>query len=234
MLESNTRTFDRRFKSFFLNTYKDLWNIQRHLIIPLSLYNSGKSSSKMCPDFGKDLPVEASDLARIRSVEERSVNDARTAMMNHQTKDSNQTSTSGEEEPFSEAMRIVEEMLRFLENSERDLGEPVDRMYTEEEEEKTEFSIEEADSQDSSPVQYHLKTTLPSSATTPDSFSNQINEQSSSTEIITLTSDEEEEAEQENKSKRLKPWPKKVDPDEQEFYHFENPYSHLEYQSDTE
>ena len=168
----------------------------------------------MCPDYGKDIPVDASDMEQIRS--------------------ENETRTSRGEETYLEAMKVIEDMIQFLENSERDLGEPVDRMYTEEEEEKTEFSIEEADSQDSSPVQYHLKTTLPSSATTPDSFSNQINEQSSSTEIITLTSDEEEEAEQENKSKRLKPWPKKVDPDEQEFYHFENPYSHLEYQSDTE
>ena len=54
------------------------------------------------------------------------------------------------------------------------------------------------------------------------------------TEVITLSSDEEGEVEQENESKRLKPWPKRVDPDEPVFYHFENPYSHLDSQSDTE
>ena len=124
--------------------------------------------------------------------------------------------------------------MQFLEKSERDLDKLVEQMCPDEGDVKTEFSIEEADSQDSSPVQYQLKPIFLSPGKTSDSLGEQTCKKTSSTEVITLSSDEDGGGSQENISKRFKPWPKKVDPDEPEFYHFDNSYSHLETQSDSE
>ena len=83
------------------------------------------------------------------------------------------------------------------------------------------------------PVQYQLKTFQSSSGTTSDNICGQIREQSDIPEVISLSSEDERE-EQENTPKRFKSWPKKADPDEAEFYEFENPYSHLEASEDSE
>ena len=58
-------------------------------------------------------------------------------------------STHAEKEKFSESMKVIEEMMQFLEKSERDLDKLAEQIYSDEGDAKTEFSIEEGESQDS-------------------------------------------------------------------------------------
>ena len=190
----------------------------------------------MCPDFGRDLPVESSERNQKteksdRRKERQSEPEVETNM---ESEENNHPSSSTEEDTFSKAMEIIE-MRKMFENCNENSDETLKVMVKCKETVKTTMVMEEENRSESTEdgLQYELLPIHPSFGCNSKPSTLQLNLQTVP-EVIEISSDEEVGKNEINELTRSKPWPKKVDPEESEFYHFENPYSHLEYQSDTE
>ena len=171
----------------------------------------------MCPDFGRDLPVENSEEGK-QKTEESDRRNERQPEPNVETNmesEENNPSFSTDEDTISKAMIMIDEMREMLDNYDRKLDETMKVMVKREETFKTSIVIEEENELESTQdgLQYQLLPLQSSSGYTSIQSSLQLNSQNA-TEVVEISSDEEGGENETNKIKRLKPWPKKADPEE--------------------